>query len=88
MKYSISDISFILYNNRSIKGVVSNFFDKDMNPYRLMQIEDDFEKIKSSYKDNRIVNINLSEIDIEADDIIINKSDHEFIVNGNIPTNE
>lgn len=40
MKYSISDISFILYNNRSIKGVVSNFFDKDMNPYRLMQIED------------------------------------------------
>lgn len=75
MKYSISDISFILYNNRSIKGVVSNFFDKDMNPYRLMQIEDEFERIKSLYKDNRIVNIDLSEIDIDADDVILKPSD-------------
>ena len=49
MKYSVEEIGFILYNNRSVKGTISNFLDKSMDPIKLIQIEKKFDWVKSLY---------------------------------------
>ncbi len=36
--YTIEELSFILYNNRSVNGVVKNFIPKDINPFKLNDI--------------------------------------------------
>ena len=38
MKYTKEELGFILYNNRSVNGVVSNFIPK-INPIKLIRIE-------------------------------------------------
>ncbi len=69
--YTNEELGFILYNNRSVKGVVSNFLPK-FNPMKLMKIESQFSKCKKMFNnDNRMVEINLDELDTEVDDIII-----------------
>ena len=69
--YTNEELGFILYNNRSVKGVVSNFLPK-FNPMKLMKIESQFSKCKEMFNnDNRMVEINLDELDTEVDDIII-----------------
>ena len=40
--YTQEELGFILYNNRSVKNVVSNFLPK-LNPFKLFQIEHQFE---------------------------------------------
>jgi len=69
--YTNEELGFILYNNRSVKGVVSNFLPK-LNPMKLMKIENQFNKCKEMFNnDNRMVEINIDELDIEANDIIV-----------------
>lgn len=69
--YTNEELGFILYNNRSVKGVVSNFLPK-FNPMKLMKIESQFSKCKQMFNnDNRMVEINIDELDTEVDDIII-----------------
>jgi len=69
--YTNEELGFILYNNRSVKGVVSNFLPK-LNPIKLMKIENQFNKCKEIFNnDNRMVEINIDELDIQADDVII-----------------
>jgi hypothetical protein len=69
--YTNEELGFILYNNRSVKGVVSNFL-PNFNPIKLMKIENQFSKCKEMFNnDNRMVEINIDELDIEANDIIV-----------------
>jgi hypothetical protein len=69
--YTNEELGFILYNNRSVKGVVSNFLPK-LNPIKLTKIENQFSKCKEMFNnDNRMVEVNINELDIQADDVII-----------------
>jgi len=73
--YTNEELGFILYNNRSVKGVVSNFLPK-VNPIELIKIENQLKKSKSSWSDDKkMVEININELNTEADDIIVTKED-------------
>ena len=92
--YTNEELGFILYNNRSVKGVVSNFLPK-FNPMKLMKIESQFSKCKEMFNnDNRMVEINLDELDTEVEDIIITPDDLASLTNliteniGSLNTNE
>lgn len=75
MSYSIKDLSFILYNNRSVNGVVKNFIPK-LNPLILTKIELNLEKVKSKWGvDEKMVEVNLNEFDTEVDDIYVSRED-------------
>ena len=50
MKYSVQDLGFILYNNRSVNGVVKNFLDEDIDPHEIIQIEDKFDWCKTIFE--------------------------------------
>lgn len=72
MKYSIEEIGFILYNNRSVNGTISNFLDKSMDPIKLIHIEKKFDWVKSLYANlEKMVEVDLSLLKPEADDEII-----------------
>ena len=92
--YTNEELGFILYNNRSVKGVVSNFLPK-FNPMKLMKIESQFSKCKEMFNnDNRMVEINLDELDTEADDVVITPEELSSLTNlikeniGSLNTNE
>ena len=92
--YTNEELGFILYNNRSVKGVVSNFLPK-FNPMKLMKIESQFSKCKEMFNnDNRMVEINLDELDTEVEDIIITPDDLASLTDlikeniGSLNTNE
>jgi hypothetical protein len=94
MKYSIKDLSFILYNNRSVDGVIKNFIPK-LNPLLLNQVESYLDKSKKNFNlDEKMVQVNINEFDIEANDVIVKKEDIEsltsLIINniGNLSKNE
>lgn len=70
--YTNKEMGFILYNNRSI-NVVKNFIPNTINPLKLIEIEEKFEWCKSIVSDNKMVEINISELDINAPDEIITK---------------
>lgn len=73
--YTIDELSFILYNNRSVDGVIKNFL-PNFNPYKLIKIEEIFEKSKSKFNNqNKMVQFNKKELDLSAKDVIINKQD-------------
>ena len=72
MKYSVEEIGFILYNNRSVKGVIQNFFDPKINPYQLIKIEEKFDWAKSIYANlEQLVEVDLSLLDPNADDEVV-----------------
>jgi hypothetical protein len=72
MKYSIEEIGFILYNNRSVKGTISNFLDKSMDPIKLINIEKKFDWVKSLCADlEKMVEVDLSLLNPESDDEIV-----------------
>jgi hypothetical protein len=79
MQYTNEDLGFILYNNRSVQGVVNNFLQKDINTFRLIQIESVLSDIKNEYFTNKMVEINKSELDLNAPDEIVTPSDLEEI---------
>jgi hypothetical protein len=81
MKYTKEELGFILYNNRSVNGVVSNFIPK-INPIKLIRIEKLFSESKKLYSnDSRMVEIHLNEIDVECDDIIVTKNELSSLTN-------
>lgn len=75
MKYTKEELGFILYNNRSVKGVVSNFI-PDINPLKIIRIEKLFNESKSLYtSDSRMVEISINDINIDSDDVIVTKEE-------------
>jgi hypothetical protein len=76
-KYTTEELGFILYNNRSVSGVVSNFLPK-INPFKLIKMETMLDIVKEKYDDNNhMVEINKNELKIDEDDIIIYPKDIE-----------
>ena len=72
MKYSIEEIGFILYNNRSVEGTIKNFFDPKMDPLKLISIEKKFDWVKGLYSDlENMVEIDLSLLNPNAEDEVI-----------------
>lgn len=75
MKYSIEEMGFILYNNRSVKNVVMNFI-TDEDPLKVFLIEKRLKISKSIFMDDKkMVEIKTSELDTTPDDIIVKPDD-------------
>jgi hypothetical protein len=70
MKYTAEELSFILYNNRSINGVVKNFIKADWNWTMISDIEMKMEYYNSIFN-QRYVEIQKKEILETEEDIII-----------------
>ena len=78
--YTKEELGFILYNNRSVNGAVNNFISNNINPFKLIKIEKDFERCKYILNnDNRMVEINVDELEVESDDINITKEELESL---------
>lgn len=72
MKYTVEQLGFILYNNRSVDGVVKNFIDKTIDPNKLIDIEKKFDWCKSLYSNlEKMVEVDLSLLDLNGDDEIV-----------------
>lgn len=70
MNYSLKELGFILYNNRSVDGVVKNFIPKNINPFKLSKVEKNLKKSKSKFQsDDRMVEVDINEINQKSDDI-------------------
>lgn len=80
MKYTIEQLGFILYNNRSVEGVVQNFLDPAINPFRLIQIEKKFDWCKSLYSNlEKMVEVDLSLLNPDSDDEIVTPEQLESV---------
>ena len=77
MKYTIEELGFILYNNRSVKGVVSNFIPTDMSTTKVVRIEKILDNVKSSFSDNRMVEVDINELNSTSEDVIVFPKDLE-----------
>jgi hypothetical protein len=71
--YSKEDLSFILFNNRSVNGVVKNFLPSNINPYKLIELEENLSKIKSMYNSQRFIEVNSKELDLSSGDVYVTK---------------
>lgn len=76
MKWPIKDLAFILYNNRSVDGVVKFFFNKNVDPFRLMHLEKKLDWSKSFYEKNqRFIELESNKLDLTAGDVIVKPED-------------
>lgn len=72
MKYTVEQLGFILYNNRSVDGVIKNFLDNTIDANKLIDVEKKFDWCKSLYSNlEKMVEVDLSLLDPEGDDEII-----------------
>lgn len=70
--YTKEELSFILYNNRSVSGVVANFLgSKKFDSQKLIEIENQLEWCKKPFDENRNVEIPVKDFDMEATDIVV-----------------
>jgi hypothetical protein len=76
MNWTTEELGFILYNNRSVDGVVKNFISKKLNPFKLTQIEQRLKISKSKFQsDDRMVEININEINQNSNDVKVTPKD-------------
>jgi hypothetical protein len=72
MNWTKEELGFVLYNNRSVNGVVKNFIPKNINPFKLIRLEKILKESKSKFQsDDRMVEVNMKEIDSDSGDISI-----------------
>jgi hypothetical protein len=72
MKWSNQDLAFILYNNRSVEGVVRHFISSNINPFKLVNLEKKLDWSKFFYENNqRFVEIESNKLDLDVDDITV-----------------
>ena len=76
MNYSKEELAYILYNNRSISGVVSKFLPKNIDLQILLQIERKLNWCKKIYNQfERFIEIDKSKLDIDSEDVSLSKED-------------
>jgi len=76
MDWTLEELGFILYNNRSVNGVVKNFIPKGINPFKLTKLEKVLKKSKSKFlSDDRMVEININEINNKSGDVLVKPED-------------
>lgn len=72
MNYTKQQLGYILYNNRSVEGVVKNFLNFDCDVVKLIDIEKKFEWCKSIYSDlESMIEVDISLLNSQAEDLII-----------------
>lgn len=72
MSWTKEELGFILYNNRSVNGVVRNFLPKGINPFKLTKLENILKKSKSKFQsDDRMVEVNITEINQNTNDVLV-----------------
>jgi len=67
--YTIEELSFILYNNRSVNGVVKNFIPTNIDAFKLNDIENKLDHYKKIFNSQKFVEINRDEVDENCEDI-------------------
>lgn len=73
--YTNEELAFILYNNRSVNGVVKNFL-PNLDPVKLIKLESRLQKSKSLFEnDKRMVEVSTKDLLVSADDIILKPED-------------
>jgi hypothetical protein len=73
--YTKEDLSFILFNNRSVSGVVKNFLPNNINVMKLISLEENLKKIKSMYNTTNLIEVDYRELDLNTDDILVKKEE-------------
>lgn len=68
-KYSVEELHFILFNNRSLEGVLLNFVDWTEYSPELIEIEKQFSFIKSQFDEHKTIEVNSDELNLQAEDI-------------------
>jgi hypothetical protein len=74
-KWKTDELAFILYNNRSVEGVVQNFVPSDLNWDLLDDIESKIEWVQNIYQEDRMVEVEKSQIDMNAPDVLVKPLD-------------
>lgn len=70
IRYKVEDLNFILYNNRSIDGVVKNFlFEKEWDGHKLNNIDYVLSKFKRKWKGWGQIEIDTTNLNLEANDV-------------------
>jgi hypothetical protein len=87
MKYSIDEISFILFNNRSLNGVVSNFLSQDINGYSVYRIETLLSKYQDIFDSDREIKVDIKKLDLTSDDIYVYPNDIKSVTQEVIDSN-
>lgn len=73
--WTLEELEFILYNNRSVTGVVSNFIPKDINLLDIIRIEKILDNVKSNYSKGKDILIDKKNLNLDASDIKITPDD-------------
>lgn len=78
MKFTEQQIAFIIYNNRSVEGVVKNFIPKNLNPFKLQKLEQRLHDAKLKYTpEGKNVKVEINKLNLDCEDIIVNPEDLE-----------
>lgn len=76
MNYTNEELAYILYNNRSVKGVVKNFLPKDIDTNILLEVEKKLNWVKKIYNSfERFIEIDKSKLNLVAEDLKLEESD-------------
>jgi len=77
MKWTPQQLAFILYNNRSVEGVVQNFL-PHIDGFQMIELEKKLDWCKGFYQQNqRFLEIESSRLDLTSDDVIFTKQELE-----------
>ena len=79
--YSKEDLSFILFNNRSVNGVVKNFLPTNINAFKLISLEENLNKVKSMYSKPRLIEVDSRELDLESEDVLVKREEIQNLRN-------
>jgi 5S rRNA maturation endonuclease (ribonuclease M5) len=76
MNYTNEELAYILYNNRSVKGVVRNFLPKDIDTKILLEVEKKLNWVKKIYNNfERFIEIDKSKLNLVAEDYKLESDD-------------
>jgi hypothetical protein len=76
MNYTNEELAYILYNNRSFKGVVRNFLPKDIDTKILLEVEKKLNWVKKIYNNfERFIEIDKSKLNLVAEDYKLESDD-------------
>jgi 5S rRNA maturation endonuclease (ribonuclease M5) len=77
MSYTKHELTFILFNNRSVEGVVKNFISNyQIDGFKLIKLEEKLDWCKKIYEsDQKFVEIDTRELDATADDVRVEPID-------------
>lgn len=78
-KWRTDELAFILYNNRSVDGVVKNFILEDTNWELLYDVESKIEWLQQIYQEDKYIEVENKYLNQNADDIVYNATDIDLL---------